>query len=163
MNLQSNSIGQLYENPIESLADLERKIDSITKNLSRPYFNKILKDLLKSNPANARIIVEYILTEQTEINIKDSTKESKIKTLVEIVKSFKNSSGFYKINGTLENHGSIILSDIKVIKYYKVPSVNDTTLICYEEGGFRFEYKSINQLPSESFFLTIPNSNINSN
>ncbi len=54
-------------------------------------------------------------------------------TLVEITKSFKNSSGFYKINGTLENQGSIIISDIKVIKYYKIPSVNDTTLICYEE------------------------------
>ena len=77
------------------------------------------------------------------------------KTLVEIVKSFKNYSGFYKINGTLENQGSIILSDIKVIKYYKIFSVNDTTLICYEESGVRCEYKSINQLPSESFFLNI--------
>ena len=37
-------------------------------------------------------------------------------TLVEITKRFKNSSGFYKIDGTLVNHGSIILSDIKVIK-----------------------------------------------
>jgi len=67
------------------------------------------------------------------------------KTLVEIVKSFKNSSGFYKINGTLENEDSIILTDIKVIKYYKIPSVNDTTLLCYEESGVRCEYKSINQ------------------
>ena len=40
--------------------------------------------------------------------------QSKIdNTLVEIVKSFKNSSGFYKINGTLENHGAIILSIFK--------------------------------------------------
>ena len=83
MNLQSNSNGQVYgESPIESLTDLERKIDSITKTLSRPYFNKILKDLPKFNPTNTRTIVEYIITEQTEINIKDSTKESKIKTLV---------------------------------------------------------------------------------
>ncbi len=84
------------------------------------------------------------------------------KTLVEITKSFKNSSGFYKINGTLENQGSIIISDIKVIKYYKIPSVNDTTLICYEEWGVRCEYKPINQLPSESFFLNIPDPNMNS-
>jgi hypothetical protein len=61
LNLQSNSNSQLCENPVES----------ITKTLSRPYFNKILKDLLKSNPDNARTIVEYILTEQTEINIKE--------------------------------------------------------------------------------------------
>ncbi|MDQ3084614.1 MAG: hypothetical protein M3Q77_07345 [Thermoproteota archaeon] len=66
MNLQGNSNSQLCENPRESLIDLERKIDSITKTLSRPYFNKILKDLLKSNPANAKTIVDYILTEQTE-------------------------------------------------------------------------------------------------
>ena len=84
------------------------------------------------------------------------------KTLVEIVKSFKNSSGFYKINGTLENEDSIILTDIKVIKYYKIPSVNDTTLICYEENGARCEYKSINQLPSQSFFLNIPDPKMNS-
>jgi len=83
------------------------------------------------------------------------------KTLVEIVKSFKNSSGFYKINGTLENEDSIILTDIKVIKYYKIPSVNDTTLLCYEESGVRCEYKSINQLHSDSFLLNIPDPNMN--
>ncbi|HEX5187337.1 MAG TPA: hypothetical protein VFV86_10650 [Nitrososphaeraceae archaeon] len=77
-------------------------------------------------------------------------------TEVKIVKSYKNSSGFYKINGTIENQGSMIFSDIKVIKYYKIPSVNDTTLICYEISGVRCEYKSLNQLPSESFFLNIP-------
>ena len=83
------------------------------------------------------------------------------KTSVEIVKSFKNSSGFYKINGTLENEDSIILTDIKVIKYYKIPSVNDTTLLCYEESGVRCEYKSINQLHSDSFLLNIPDPNMN--
>ena len=76
---------------------------------------------------------------------------------VEIVKSYKNSSGFYKINGTLENHGAIILSDIKVIKYYKVPSVNDTTLVCYEQDIVNCQYKSIdNTLPAKRFFLTMP-------
>lgn len=88
-------------------------------------------------------------------------KHTTDKTLVEIVKSFKNSSGFYKINGTLENEDSIILTDIKVIKYYKIPSVNDTTLLCYEESGVRCEYKSINQLHSDSFLLNIPDPNMN--
>ena len=92
-----------------------------------------------------------------EVNI---TEASTGKTLVEIIKSFKNSSGFYKINGTLENQGAIILSDIKVMKYYKIPSVNDTTLICYEENVVSCEYKSNNQLPQKSFFLTIPDANI---
>jgi len=82
LNLQSISNSQLCENPNKPLVELERKIDSITRNLSKTYYNKILKDLLKFNPANAKTIVDYILTEQTEINIKDSTKDSKIKTLV---------------------------------------------------------------------------------
>jgi hypothetical protein len=88
-------------------------------------------------------------------------------TQVEIVKSFKNSSGFYKINGTLENQGVIMLSDIKVVKYYKIPSVNDTTLVCYEQDIINCQYKSIdNKLPSKSLFLTMPpapNPNIVSN
>ncbi|CAN5815694.1 tyrosine-type recombinase/integrase [soil metagenome] len=96
MNLQSNSNGQVCENPRESLPDLERKIDSITKTLSRPYFNKILKDLLKTNPVNAKTIVDYILTEQTEINIKDSTKESKIKILVWL-SNFHNNKSFIEL------------------------------------------------------------------
>ena len=84
--------------------------------------------------------------------------QSKIdNALVEIVKSFKNSSGFYKINGTIENKDSFILTDIQVIKYYKTPSVNNTTLVCYEQNIVNCEYKSIdNQLPSKSFFLNIP-------
>jgi len=78
-------------------------------------------------------------------------------TMVEIVKSFKNSSGFYKINGTITNQDAIILSDIHVIKYYKIPSVNDTTLICYEQNIVNCQYKSNdNQLPPESLFLMMP-------
>lgn len=78
-------------------------------------------------------------------------------TLVEIVKSFKNSTGFFKINGTLVNQGAIILTDIQVIKYHKIPSVNDTTLVCYEQYIVNCQYKSIdNQLPSKNVFLTMP-------
>jgi len=87
-----------------------------------------------------------------------STPQEQIdNTMVEIVKSFKNSSGFYKINGTLENQGAIILSNIQVIKYYKVPSVNDTTLICYEQNIVNCQYKLNDpQLPSKGFFLMMP-------
>ena len=62
--------------------DLDKNIDFITKSLSRPYFNTALKRLARSNPNNAKLICDYILIEQTESNIKDSTKESKIKILV---------------------------------------------------------------------------------
>jgi integrase len=62
--------------------DLDKNIDLITKSLSRPYFNTALKKLARNNSKNAKLICDYILIEQTESNIKDSTKESKIKILV---------------------------------------------------------------------------------
>ena len=58
----------------EFILDMEKKIDSITKSLSRPYFNKILKDLLRNYPSNAITIYDYIIEEQTGVNIKDSIK-----------------------------------------------------------------------------------------
>ena len=61
---------------------LERKIDSITKGCSKIYFNKILKKLVEKNSENANIICDYINAEETELNIKNSTKESRIKVLV---------------------------------------------------------------------------------
>ncbi|HEU5462179.1 MAG TPA: hypothetical protein VFU79_07905 [Nitrososphaeraceae archaeon] len=54
---------------------LYRKINFITKGCSKLYFNKILKKLVEKNSENANIICDYIIIEQTEINIKDSTKE----------------------------------------------------------------------------------------
>ncbi len=85
LNLSNRSTRNtiLIENPnVCDVLDLPSKIDSITKPLSKPYFNKILKDLSKTNSINAGTIVEYILAEQTELNIMDSTKEGKIKILV---------------------------------------------------------------------------------
>jgi hypothetical protein len=70
--------------------ELERKIDSITNGLSKPYFKKILKELLKKNSDNANIICDYIIAEQTEINIKNSTKEEKIKIIVWLSNHFQD-------------------------------------------------------------------------
>lgn len=85
--------------------------------------------------------------------------ESTEYTVVKITKSFKNSSGFYKIDGTLENQGAVILSDIKVIKYYKIPSVNGTTMVCYEKNIVSCEYKPTIKMHPKSFLLTIPDGN----
>jgi hypothetical protein len=74
--------------------ELERKIDSITNGLSKPYFNKILKELLKKNLENANIICDYIIAEQTEINIKNSTKEGKIKILVWLSNHFHDKKSY---------------------------------------------------------------------
>jgi hypothetical protein len=76
--------------------ELENDIDLITKSLSRPYFNSALKKLARENPNNARLICDYILTEQTEFNIKESTKEGKIKVLVWL-SNFHNGKDFIDI------------------------------------------------------------------
>ena len=74
------------------LEELDRKIDSITKGLSRPYFNKILKELSRSNLENAVIICNYIIAEQIEIHIQNST--SKIKVLTWLSNHFQDQKSF---------------------------------------------------------------------
>jgi hypothetical protein len=55
-----------------------KKLYSITKSCSKPYFNKILIDLFNHNTENANAICDYLISEETEINIKNSTKEGRI-------------------------------------------------------------------------------------
>ncbi len=86
----NNNLSSSFSNTEE----LERKIDSITKGLSRPYFNKILKELIKTNLENAIIICDYIIAEQIEINIQNSTKESKIKVLTWLSNHFQDEKSF---------------------------------------------------------------------
>jgi hypothetical protein len=63
-------------------AALVTKTEEITKYNSKPYYRQALLKLAKINSDNANIICDYILAEQTEINIKESTKEGKIKVLI---------------------------------------------------------------------------------
>jgi hypothetical protein len=97
LSLHNKSNSQAYESINEKqIIELEGKIDSITKSLSRPYFNKILKNLIKTNPNNTETICDYIIAEQTELNIKDSTKEGKIKVLVWL-SNFHNDKSYKEI------------------------------------------------------------------
>lgn len=66
----------------EILEELDNKIDKITQFASKAYFNKTLKQLARKHPENACVICDYIIAEQTEINIKPSTTEGKIKILI---------------------------------------------------------------------------------
>jgi integrase len=61
--------------------NLDLLIDRITQ-CSKPYFNKALRRLASTNPENCLTICKYILSEMTEMNIKQSTKEGKIKVLI---------------------------------------------------------------------------------
>jgi integrase len=61
---------------------ISKRIDSLTKSCTKQYFNKILKNLAITSINNANTLCDYISSEETEINIKNSTKEVKIKVLV---------------------------------------------------------------------------------
>jgi hypothetical protein len=80
MSLSSHPM--LQQGSEQTLEDLYTKIDCITQFASKTYFNKALKKLAIECTENAHIICEYIIAEQSEINIKQSTKEGKIKILV---------------------------------------------------------------------------------
>jgi integrase len=73
---------------------LEKKIDVITKSLARAYYKNILIKLADRNTENANTICDYIIAEQTEINIKNSTKESRIKILVWLSNFLENKLSF---------------------------------------------------------------------
>jgi integrase len=75
---------------IDQCNELEKKIDSITEYNSKPYFRAALKRLAIVNSENANIICDYILAEQIEMNIKESTKEGKIKVLIWLSKYLAN-------------------------------------------------------------------------
>ena len=89
---ENNNNNNLFSS--SNTEELERKIDSITTGLSRPYFNKILKELVKKNLENATIICDYIIAEQIEINIQNLTKESKIKVLTWLSNHFQDEKSF---------------------------------------------------------------------
>jgi hypothetical protein len=76
----SQTVSSLTQN--ETAEDLDERIDALTQFGSKPFYNKILKTLTRENPLNATIICDYIDAERTEINIKQSTMEGKIKILV---------------------------------------------------------------------------------
>ena len=76
------------------IEELKRKIDTITR-YQKPYILKMLNKLLLENPINAELICNYIIVEQNEINIKESTKETKIKRIIHLSKFFDNKKSFY--------------------------------------------------------------------
>jgi len=83
-------------NNLENIAQLKRKIELITQYL-KPYVSKMLYEVLQINQDNIKIICDFIVAEQNEINIKDSTKETKIKRLVHLSRYFNNKKTFYEM------------------------------------------------------------------
>jgi hypothetical protein len=52
----------------------------------KPFIRKSLDSLLETSSENLQIICNYLIAEQNEINIKESTKEGKIKVIFNIIK-----------------------------------------------------------------------------
>jgi len=69
---------------------LDRLIDSITRDFSRKGINSRLKALARKTSSNASTICDHILAEQTEYNVKTSTAESKVKSLLWLSKCLNN-------------------------------------------------------------------------
>jgi hypothetical protein len=79
--------------------ELKEKILLICKN-QKQFIEKMLNDLLEKSEENVLIICDYIIAEQNEINIKESTKEGKIKVLVDLLKflNYKNLEKITKVD-----------------------------------------------------------------
>jgi integrase/recombinase XerD len=64
-------------------SQLEKRIILLTANLER-YCKSLFLKLAKASGENAQILADFITAEQNEINIKDSTKEWKIKIIFQL-------------------------------------------------------------------------------
>ena len=62
--------------------------------MHQTFINKILKNLAQENPENASIICDYVIAEETEINIKNSTKEGRIKIITWLSNYYHNIKPF---------------------------------------------------------------------
>ena len=85
--LISNSNGTKHAN------ELYQKINSITT-YQRPYIRTILNKLIETSQDNANLICDYIINKQNTFNIKESTKEGKIKVLVWLSNHFQDKKKF---------------------------------------------------------------------
>jgi site-specific recombinase XerD len=95
LNQQNNIVKSLQEptgkeNKVKvGKEKIKEKIDLICK-YQKPFVKKSLENLLTENIDNTEIICNYIIAEQNEINIKESTKEGKIKVLADLLRFLKH-------------------------------------------------------------------------
>ncbi len=83
--------------PLDARKEEVRKFSVMICKYQKSYIKNSLYKLLESSIENAEIICNYIIAEQNEINIKESTKEGKIKVLLDLVK-FLNYKELNKIS-----------------------------------------------------------------
>jgi len=86
---------------VENNYCFSQRINEITV-YQRPYIRTILNKLSETSQDNANLICDYIINEQNTFNIKESTKEGKIKFLsgYQIISRMRKNSLIMK-----NNHG----------------------------------------------------------
>ena len=67
--------------PKQSKSELSVNADRLVSKQSN-YIKKLYRQFLDVNPCNAKIIHDYIIAEEAEINIQESTKGDKIKKAI---------------------------------------------------------------------------------
>jgi hypothetical protein len=73
----------------------EDELDAIISKITlyqKPFISKILRQMACNENENATILCDYIIAEQSEFNIKESTKGGKIKCLVRLSNFLKGKS-----------------------------------------------------------------------
>jgi hypothetical protein len=105
---------------------IRSKINPITKG-QKPYISRILNDIFNNSTDNAEKICDFIIAEQNEINIKESTMEWHIKVLGQLLRfhNFKNFKDITK-KDILEYLNSLRKSSIEdpQIKALKTEIIN---------------------------------------
>ena len=71
--------------------DLDAIISKLTL-YQKPFISKILRQMAHDEKENATILCDYVIAEQSEFNIKESTKGGKIKCLVRLSNFLKGKS-----------------------------------------------------------------------
>jgi hypothetical protein len=77
----------------------KHELDAIISKITvyqKPFIRKMLRQMSLAENENTTILCDYIIAEQNEFNIKESTKEGKIKCLVRLSKFLKGKS--YRIS-----------------------------------------------------------------
>jgi hypothetical protein len=98
LQLPKKDFKNIENNNDNDIKELKRKIDSIIK-YQKPYISKQFYEVLEQNSSNAKIIYDFIISEQNEFNIKESTKETKIKRIVNLSRFFDHKKVFYDMTG----------------------------------------------------------------
>lgn len=102
---------------LDSSDCIPQRINEITI-YQRPYIRTILSKLAEVNKNIAQTIYDYIIKEQNTFNIKESTKEGKIKLLVWLSNHFQDEKKF--IDYEKQSWISQLLIFNQILKEYNV-------------------------------------------